>query len=192
MLTALRKHWRKERVGREEEEGRHRRNIGEQSSLTAQLFANSLHILQLHGREGGREDRKGEKKKINYTHTKIKEKETTVSWWSRRQGGRGNPFTCAELGSGNRREGKEPRVCSCGRVEAKVILWGFLIRNNSYWIKEHAISKEFQTFLKWTWDVMYQILTARPPHGPKPIDHDLFHCGVAATSAIKLLSSVPP
>ena len=39
---------------------------------------------------------------------------------------------------------------------------------------------------------MYQILTARPPHGPKPIDHDLFHCGVAATSAIKLLSSVPP
>lgn len=39
---------------------------------------------------------------------------------------------------------------------------------------------------------IYQILTGRPPHGPKPIDHDLFRCGEVATSAIKLLSSVPP
>ena len=59
---------------REEEEGRQRRNIGEQSSLTAQLFANSLHILQLHGREGGREDRKGEEEKNKlYTHENKRE-----------------------------------------------------------------------------------------------------------------------
>lgn len=30
-------------------EGRQRRNIWKKSSLTVQLFANSLHILQLHG-----------------------------------------------------------------------------------------------------------------------------------------------
>lgn len=55
----------KEGKGRGKEgEGRQRRNIWKKSSLTVQLFANSLHILQLHGRRG-REDgkEKGRKKK---------------------------------------------------------------------------------------------------------------------------------
>lgn len=56
----------KERKGRgEEREGRQRRNIWKKSSLTVQLFVNSLHILQLHGRRGreGRKEKGRRKKK---------------------------------------------------------------------------------------------------------------------------------
>lgn len=64
-------------------EGRQRRNIWKKSSLTVQLFANSLHILQLHGRRG-REDgkEKGRKKKNNLNkHTqKEKRRKHDVSW----------------------------------------------------------------------------------------------------------------
>lgn len=43
--------------------GKQRRNIWKKSSLTVQLFANSSHILQLHGRRGGGQKEKGEEEK---------------------------------------------------------------------------------------------------------------------------------
>lgn len=55
-------------------EGRQRRNIWKKSSLTVQLFANSSHILQLHGRRGGRAKKKKGRKKTNLnTHKKKRE-----------------------------------------------------------------------------------------------------------------------
>lgn len=52
--------------------------------------------------------------------------------------------------------------------------------------------KEFQRFLRWRCYEVNLILTGRLLHGPKPTDHDLFHCDGAATSAVRLLSFVPP
>lgn len=42
------------------------------------------------------------------------------------------------------------------------------------------------------WDEVKLILTGRLLRGPKPTDHDLFRCDGAATSAVRLLSFVPP
>lgn len=73
----------KEGGGRGEgREGRQRRNIWKKSSLTVQLFANSLHILQLHGRRGGRAKKKKGRKKNNLNkHTqKEKRRKHDVSW----------------------------------------------------------------------------------------------------------------
>lgn len=42
------------------------------------------------------------------------------------------------------------------------------------------------------WDEVKPILTGRLLRGPKPTDHDLFRCDGAATSAVRLLSFVPP
>lgn len=68
----------KERKGRGEEgEGKQRRNIWKKSSLTVQLFANSLHILQSHGRRGreGEKKRGGRKSNLN-KQTQTEKKET--------------------------------------------------------------------------------------------------------------------
>lgn len=73
----------KEGEGRGEgREGRQRRNIWKKSSLTVQLFANSSHVLQLHGRRGGRTKKKKGRKKNNLNkHTqKEKRRKHDVSW----------------------------------------------------------------------------------------------------------------
>ena len=72
----------KEGKGRErgrggEAEEKHWRTKQPDSPAVCKLIAHPPVTWQK--REGGRTE-KGRRKKINYTHTKIKEKETTVNW----------------------------------------------------------------------------------------------------------------